>query len=343
MNLTFKHFEIFRAVIAAGAISKATRVTGLSQPTISQQLAKFEEEIGVQLIYRRRSGAVELTPAGDFWHRAADDILRRRDEAVAQYSALFRNDQMVLRFGTTHSLRGTVAEVAARISVEQLGFSRFEFVSAGNSDEIVQKIDTHQLNCGIVSASSVEHLSHSLHVVPLFRDRIVWAVPRALSSAAIAGSLDEAGRGRTLPRSHAALTRWVEVNNVVPWQKRTSEWYQAHLPEAQPYFSATTHQESVDFVAAGLATCHCPASLVLNLGEQVRKRVTFYDLGDFSREAVLIMPKHLMSLKAFADFAEAIAIFVQGQFRTIGDSLTLLPLPAQHAMGASPAQNAAKT
>lgn len=325
MNLTFKHLEIFNAVVVAGSISKATRVTGLSQPTISQQLAKFEEELGAQLIYRRRSGAVELTPAGDFWHRAADDILKRRDEALTQYKTLFRNDQMVMRFGTTPALHGGFAEAAARIAVEQGRFSRFEFVWGAYSEEIVEKIDTHRINCGIVSASSVEHNRHSLHVVPLFRDRTVLVVPRSVPPAALAAALRAGGIGGR--PTHPALTRWVEVDVAAPWHRKMIDWYRANLPDAQPYFSAMTHAAGVDFVAAGLATCHCPGSLLPNLAEQVRKRVAFYDLRDFGREAVLVMPRHLQSLKPFADFAAAVADHVRSTYSDVGLSIPILPLP----------------
>lgn len=326
MNLTFKYLEIFNAVVIAGSISKATRVTGLSQPTISQQLAKFEEELGAQLIYRRRSGAVELTPEGEFWHRAADDILKRRDEALAQYKTIFRNDQMVLRFGTTPSLRGAFAEVAARIAVEQGRFSRFEFVWGANSDEIVEKINTHKINCGIVSASSVEKNRHSMHVIPLFNDRIVWVVPRSIPVSAIAEALQT---GRVSNPDHSALLRWVDVDTAVPWHSRSAGWYRAHLPEAQPYFGAMTHQASVDFVAAGLATCHCPGSLLPNLAEQVRKRVNFYDLRDFGREAVLVMPKHLQSLRPFADFAAVLSEYVKATYSDVGLTNPILPLPTE--------------
>jgi len=65
MNITFRYLELLNAVVVSGSISKATRLTKLSQPTISQQLAKFEEELGTQLIYRKRGQNVELTPAGE--------------------------------------------------------------------------------------------------------------------------------------------------------------------------------------------------------------------------------------------------------------------------------------
>ena len=77
MDFTFRQLEIFRAVVVSGSITKASHRIGLSQPTISQQLAKLEESLGVQLINRNRAGSVSLTPAGDYWYRAAQDLTER--------------------------------------------------------------------------------------------------------------------------------------------------------------------------------------------------------------------------------------------------------------------------
>lgn len=43
MDITFKQLEIFRWVVVAGSITKASHRIGLSQPSISQQLAKLEK------------------------------------------------------------------------------------------------------------------------------------------------------------------------------------------------------------------------------------------------------------------------------------------------------------
>ena len=64
MDITLKQLQIFRAVVIAGSITKASRRVGLSQPSISQQLAKLEERLGTQLINRNRTGTVNLTPSG---------------------------------------------------------------------------------------------------------------------------------------------------------------------------------------------------------------------------------------------------------------------------------------
>jgi len=58
LDFTFRHLEILRAVVVAGSITKASHRIGLSQPSISQQLAKLEETLGVQLINRNRTGSI---------------------------------------------------------------------------------------------------------------------------------------------------------------------------------------------------------------------------------------------------------------------------------------------
>jgi len=333
MNLTFKLLEVLNAVVLSGSISRSTRITGLSQPTISQQLAKFEEEVGAQLLYRRRSGSVDLTPAGEFWFRQAQDLLRRRDEAVTQYRESFGANQMVLRFGTTPSLRGKFLEEAARIAVGTGRFSRFDFVWAANSDEIMRMMEAHQINAAVISASSVEVHQHSYWILPLFRDRVVWAVPEEVPEEAVAAVLRPGGGGRT---NHPALLRWVEVDNGVPWHKKTAEWYHTHLPEAQPFFGAMTHQSSVDFVAAGFATCHCPGSLLPNLPEATRARIRLYDLVDIAREAVLVMPRHLQSLRPYHDFAEELAAYARKTYRHVLQNHDVLPLPVDRLEETAP-------
>lgn len=56
---------------------------------------------------------------------------------------MFRGDQLVMRFGTTPSLRGGFVEAAARMTLEQGKFYRFEFVWALDVVEIVQKLAMH--------------------------------------------------------------------------------------------------------------------------------------------------------------------------------------------------------
>ena len=72
LDISLKQLEMFRAVVVAGSITKASRRMGLSQPSISQQLAKLEELLETPLLRRNRTGLISLTPAGEYWFRAGD-------------------------------------------------------------------------------------------------------------------------------------------------------------------------------------------------------------------------------------------------------------------------------
>lgn len=324
MNVTFRYLELLNAVVVSGSISKAIRLTGLSQPTISQQLAKFEEELGTQLIHRKRGQTIELTPAGEHWFRASRDLLNRRQEYETEHSQSYKNDQILLRFGATPSLRGRFTEAAATIAVEIGRFTRFEHIFALNSADIVEMIDTRQINCGIASAANVEDHKATLSIRHLFHDRIVWAVPASISPESVADALMH---GTSSNNEAHALNRHVEVTTEVPWGSRTQAWYRDILPGSAPFFRASTHQVAVDIAAAGLATCHCPTSLLPNLTDQTLERLNFYDLELIGRDAVLIMPRHLTSLRPFLEFQTRLCDYIESTLRNSVNVKRLEKLP----------------
>lgn len=324
MTVTLKQLEVFHAIVMAGSISKTTRVLGLSQPTISQQLAKLEDKLGTQLIHRGRSESMRLTAAGEYWYKVSGRVLGALDEAEQEHRILFDEKRLTLHFGTTPSLRGRFLEVAAQTALDIQQFSRFDFDWALTSSEIVEMINTRRINCGVVSAASVEDQKSSLHVEHLCRDKIVWTVPASVPDEVIAEVLLT---GKPAKPPHDALTRFVDVTPVIPWRERSDNWYRSTLPFASPFFGCVTHQAAVDIVAAGLATCHSPTSLLPNLPNQVRKRIKFFDLDEYGRDVVLVMPKHLLSLKPFATFRERISDYVRTTYEQARMDDEVRPMP----------------
>lgn len=324
MTVTLKQLQILKAVVAAGSIGKATRLAGLSQPSISQQIAKMEEDLGTVLINRSRTQERELTPAGEHWYRMAVDLLDRLNRAEAIHQQLYSDDLPTLRFGTTPSLRGRVMGAAAQVVVSSGHFSRFDYVWGMNSHDIVRMIAMHQIRCGIVSQSSILDMRRSLHVVPLFRDKIIWMVPRHIPPEIIAGS---ARTGRPPEPPHEALGRFVDVDSFAPWQRGAMQWYRSNLPFSVPYFGAMTHQAATDYAFAGLATCLTPLSLIPNLPGELLERVRLFDLNEYGRDVVFVMTKHLMSLPAFAQFGSELCDSIAGQYHSDAVAGMLEPLP----------------
>lgn len=56
MKLSLRHIEIFRAIMAAGSVTNAARLLFTSQPTISRELARLEQVVGLRL-FDREGGA----------------------------------------------------------------------------------------------------------------------------------------------------------------------------------------------------------------------------------------------------------------------------------------------
>jgi len=306
MKVTLKQLEVFRAVVLSGSITKARKIVGLAQPTISQQLAKMEEILGTQLLHRGQTPRMEMTQAGEFWYRISLDVLGQIDAAEAAHKVNFSERQLELRFGTTPSLRGIFLESAAKAALEIEKFSSFEFVWAMSSEELLQMVISHRINCAVVSVTIAQEYSSSLSIQHLFDDEIVWVVPRNIPEELMVEILN---KHPIASNEYGAMNRYVSVGPGIPWSSYTDNWFRAKLPNAVPYFSCMTHHAAVDLVAGGMATCHSPASLLPNLSQEVLRKIKCFRLKECNREAALIMPKHLLSLPPFAKFAEKISYY----------------------------------
>jgi len=309
-GITLRQLEVFAAVVAAGSIGAARRRIQLSQPTISHHISKLEEAIGAQLIVRTRTPEISLTPAGEYWYRCSSQLLSSFSEMVQHYSGYSPN-RLVIRFGATPSLRGRFLEQVARIAVSEPEISRLESVWAISSAELVELFSMHQLNCAVLSEDSLKYASESLSVTPLFTDRVVWAVPREVPADLV---IETVLMRRKPMRRHEALSRYVDVAHGTPQSLSSQEWYRANLPFALPYFTTPTHLSAIDIVAGGIATCHCPLSLLPSLPRSILDRVNLFELDQFSQNIVLVMPKHLLTIPTFQRFRARIVEFATEKY-----------------------------
>lgn len=75
--------RLFVRVAEMGGFSRAARAEGVSQPTVSKQIAALEERLGAQLLNRSSRG-LGLTPAGQDFYETAVRLLSELDEAEAR-------------------------------------------------------------------------------------------------------------------------------------------------------------------------------------------------------------------------------------------------------------------
>jgi DNA-binding transcriptional LysR family regulator len=310
MDITLKQLQIFRAVVVSGSITKASRRLVLSQPSISQQLAKLEERLGSQLILRNRTGVISLTPAGEYWFNVGDEMLRRLDSVSAEHRARFVDNSVTLRMGITPTMRGRFIAKAARIAAEEPGFIKFEMKYALTSGELVEQLNLHQLNCALINEDSIADERASFAVSEVFADPIALVAPASVERKDLEKALANPADSLEGP-----LSRYVEVDASIPLRGKTEHWYRHNLPSARPMFTAMTYPAAVDICAEGLATTHCPLSLLPNLPAPTLEMLRFYRLYDLERKMVLVMPKHLLTLPAYARIFHRIEEFCRTDYQ----------------------------
>jgi DNA-binding transcriptional LysR family regulator len=78
--MDFRNLRYFVAVAEERGFRRAAQRLHVSQPAVSQQVRKLEEDLGVQLI-ERTPRRVALTPAGEAFLVEARRILQQVDHA----------------------------------------------------------------------------------------------------------------------------------------------------------------------------------------------------------------------------------------------------------------------
>src|SRR4051794_4008854 len=108
----------FRAVAHRRSFSRAARELSLSQPSVSNQVAALEREVGVRLL-AREPGGLKLTHEGAILLEHADAIAERFDLARAQLAEAALAYRTRLRIGAfPTALAGLIPAAIDRVRLD---------------------------------------------------------------------------------------------------------------------------------------------------------------------------------------------------------------------------------
>lgn len=170
--MQISYLRTFVTVIDRGGFSAAARALGISQPAVSQQVQRLEEELSVVLLRRGRRGVVELTPFGE-------TVLDFARATLAAYDALLEElDRQ--REVVAGELRLAASTIPGEYLVPQLltnfraQHSNVEArVTVGDTADVVRQVLSGACDLGFVGAP-VEQPGLSLE--RLAADEVVLAV-----------------------------------------------------------------------------------------------------------------------------------------------------------------------
>jgi molybdate transport repressor ModE-like protein len=148
-----KRVLTFRAVARRRSFSRAARELSLSQPSVSNQVAALEREIGAQLI-RREPGGLALTPAGAILLEHADAISERFRLAGAQLAELAGDERARLRIAAfPTALAGLVPNAIARL---RLSHPDTKLTVDEGTDDLPERVRSGELHLAVAFQDAAE-------------------------------------------------------------------------------------------------------------------------------------------------------------------------------------------
>ena len=296
-SLTLHQLRIVWAVAHAETVSRASKQLGLSQPSLSQQIAKLVASIGL-MVFERRTGRMSLTDIGGFLIDRAERVMREMQELEDGLSGFAGGVRSIGIAGIGSPIRVLLPPALRRFHQNHPKVA-FDVHEASPGD-VLAMLYARRANIGIVAASSVAQASMGFVQVPLLDDPYVLVTPESLDLGGMAAEDD-------LPvEQRATLNTVIHFVYGTQHQKRIEDWYQATLPGHRVVAQCRSFEVAVAMVRAGLGICLAPA-LSCFAGETVLPDVRLYDVVlDIPRPLVALVPSQYRHLSPYSVLIDSI-------------------------------------
>jgi DNA-binding transcriptional LysR family regulator len=162
--------KTFCDLVDSGSFSKAAEMNYISQSAVSQQLAKLERELSVQLI-SRGGGLVAPTEAGRAFYQGCKDIVRRHEQLLGEVRSAADAVRGVLRVGTIYSVGFYLLDAYVREFLQahaevnlHVEYTRWNRINAA--------IVSGEMDLGVVACPEKQR---SIEILPLTSEELVVA------------------------------------------------------------------------------------------------------------------------------------------------------------------------
>lgn len=176
-GVTLRGLEVFVALAERGSVAQAAEMTGLSQPSVSQQIGNLERALGLALVDRSRR-PMRLTPAGRVFFARADPALRELRQAASDLTVMDLGHVATLSMGLIDDFDNDLTPQLASILADSLTRSRFKLITAP-SQEISELLESGALHIAV--AANTGKILKGVTEFPLLRDPFVIVAPRAMA------------------------------------------------------------------------------------------------------------------------------------------------------------------
>jgi DNA-binding transcriptional LysR family regulator len=280
--VTEAQLKVLLAVADTGGFSLASQRLAMSQPSVSRAVATLEEELGVQLLIRRR-GAVSLTNVGVAVALHARGVLSHAEAIRQEAGQVTGSYAGHLRIGSLPSLSAElITPILARFHERHPG-AEVELYEAPDED-VLHRIRSRSIDVGLVARAPAD-----LDVTHLRDTELLAVVPAAHPAA----------ESEAVPLAALEHDPFVLARNG--FERVVEEHFAAEGRAPRIEFDVSETSSAVAIVAAGLGVTVVPDLL---LGDAVNGTVAALPL-----DPPVVLPLGL-AVRPGNDAAPAVAAFV---------------------------------
>jgi DNA-binding transcriptional LysR family regulator len=171
-NITIQQMESLIYLVEEGSFSRAAKRVFLTQPSLTKHIKNLEDSVNAKII-NRKNMAISLTPEGKILYDYARRILRLRDEAKEKILRIKENQSGSI-FVSASTIPATYILPHLLNEFRKLFPDIRAYIQANDSEETLEMILNNQAEIGFIGK---ETLNKRLNVEPLWKDRLVLAVP----------------------------------------------------------------------------------------------------------------------------------------------------------------------
>lgn len=184
MSMNFLHLKYFLMVAEELNITRAAERLYISQQSLSNHISNLEKELDTKLFIR--SPKLSLTYAGEQLVETATQILNLHSQYLAKVGDINQHYIGTLRVGISYTCGlALLPDVLPQFQREfpQVEFTLFE----GNSAQLEDELSHGRLDLII----GFQPIMMDAEMIPLVRDRLVLAIPKAFTDQRFGPRADE--------------------------------------------------------------------------------------------------------------------------------------------------------
>ena len=258
IGITLHQLKIFWTVAQASSFTKASKILGLAQPSLSQQISKLEDEVG-SLLFKRGRSKMSLTEAGQFLQRRAEIVLSGVEETMVGLRQFGSGQKGLISVGLLSSVARNLLPSASEELSKKFPDIELDILEISPA-EAIDLLYGRQLSVAVLAEDSIAKSILSFSKSNLFEDPYVLAVPKNISLKNIK-SLED------LKKSKESKV----LNNIIQFEfgnqhkKRIEEWFTSVLPDSRVFAKTRTYEVALSMVQSGRGVAVVPA-LAARLG-----------------------------------------------------------------------------